>query len=325
MSKILGIGNALTDVLATLDNDDILHQLGLPKGGMTHIDGATYQRIRDLFSTIPTTVSVGGSVANSCRAMAHLGMNVGFLGKVGNDSYGHLYAKSLTDVGAENCMVVSRELPSGVCCAFISADGERTFADFMGASLDLNVHDVSSATLQDYQYLFLEGYLVQDHEFILNAARMARDEGLKVMMDVASYNIIMADREFSYMLVRDYVDIVFANEDEARALTGKEPEEALQELAQMCEVAVVKVGAHGSLVKRGEEQVHVDAVQVDQVLDTTGAGDYFSAGFLCGLLGGMPLKRCAEIGSVVSAEEIQVIGTQLTEDKWKEIKEKIAI
>jgi len=325
MSKILGLGNALTDVLATLQHDDILHALGFPKGGMIHIDEDSYQRVQDFFNKVPTTISTGGSVANSCRAMARLGMKVGFIGKVGNDHFGQLYAQSLTEVGVDNCLIVSDTLPSGVCCAFITPDGERTFADHMGASLSLRAEEIRSEVLMEYQYLFLEGYLVQDHQLIQGAAQMAKQLGLKVVMDLASYNIIKSDKDFCYLLVRDYVDIVFANEEEAKALTGKEPEDALQELSQLCDIAVVKVGSRGSYVKRGEEQVHVDAVLVDQVLDTTGAGDHFAAGFLYGLLGGLSLEQCAQVGSIVSTEVIQVIGTKLSEDKWKEIKEKVVI
>ena len=130
-----------------------------------------------------------------------------------------------------------------------------------------------------YTYLFIEGYLVQDHDMILRAIELAKEAGLQICLDMASYNIVEQDHDFFSLLINKYVDIVFANEEEAKAFTGKEPEEALDVIAKMCSIAIVKLGARGSLIRKGTEEVHVHAVTVDRVIDTTGAGDYFAAGF----------------------------------------------
>lgn len=320
MDKILGLGNALTDVSAALKKDDILKEIGLPKGGMVHIDTVTFERLMQILERLEHTVTPGGSVANSCRAMARLGMPTGFIGKVGRDQMGLLYAQSLTSVGVENRLITSETLPSGVCCAFISEGGERTFADHMAASLDLCAEDLTEERMQGYQYLFLEGYLVQNHALIERAAVLAKELGMKVVMDMASYNIILEDLDFSRFLVEHYVDVVFANEEEAKALTGVEPEEALHALAQRVETAVVKVGAKGSLVQRGKEVWRVPAVRVEQVVDTTSAGDHFAAGFLCGMLQGKPMDRCAEMGARLSAYAIQVMGTVIPENIFSGIR-----
>lgn len=322
MDKILGIGNALTDVSVILKSDDILTELGLPKGGMVHIGDELFERIQQTISLLDTTVTPGGSIANSCRAMGHLGVPVGFIGKIGQDKVGNLYAKSLTDVGAKNLLVVSPTLSSGVCTSFISEDGERTFADHMGASIDLNAEDLRPSMFDGYQYLFLEGYLVQNHELIEQAAKMGKKAGMKVVMDLASYNIIQVDLEFCTYLVQEYIDIVFANEKEAKAFTGFEPYEAASKLTQCCEVAVVKIGSKGSLIATKDQMLEVPAQRVECV-DSTSAGDYFAAGFLHGLVNGYSLKQCAEIGSIIAAEAVQVIGTELPADKWIEIKHKI--
>ena len=320
MDKILGLGNALTDISAVLKADGILQDMGLPKGGMTHIGTATFQTLMGVLEKLEHTVIPGGSVANSCRAMGRLGMRTAFIGKVGRDDFGELYAQSLTTDGVENRLITSDTLPSGVCCAFISEGGERTFADHMAASLDLRAEDLTSGRMQGCDCLFLEGYLVQNHALIERAAVLVKEQGMKVAMDMASYNIILADLDFSRHLVEHYVDVVFANEEEARALTGKEPEEALHELAALTETAVVKVGAKGSLVQRGKEVWQVPAERVAHVVDTTSAGDHFAAGFLCGMLRGERLDVCAEMGTKLSAQAIQVMGTRIPEDVFSGIK-----
>jgi sugar/nucleoside kinase (ribokinase family) len=323
MDKILGIGNALTDVSVILKSDDILTALNLPKGGMVHINDELFERIQQMIGHHHVTITPGGSIANSCRAMGHLGVPVGFIGKIGRDQIGKNYAKSLTDVSVENMMVVSPNLSSGVCTSFISHGGERTFADHMGASIDLKAEDLKPEMFNGYQYLFLEGYLVQDHASIEKGAKLAKEAGMKVAMDMASYNIILEDHDFCTYLVEKYIDIIFANEEEAKALTGLGPYEAARELTEYCEIVVVKIGAKGSLIATKDKLSEVPA-HTANCLDSTGAGDYFAAGFLYGLVNGHSLSQCAEIGSITAAEVVQVIGTELTEEKWAIIKHKIA-
>lgn len=323
MDKILGLGNALTDVSVILKNDDILTALHLPKGGMIHISDELYRKIQQMIGQHHVTITPGGSIANSCRAMGHLGVPVGFIGKVGHDKVGQNYAKSLTDVGVENMMVLSPTLSSGVCTSFISQEGERTFADHMGASIDLKAEDLQPEMFKGYQYLFLEGYLVQNHELIERGAIMAKEAGMKVVMDMASYNIIQEDHDFYTNLVDKYIDIIFANEKEAKAFTGLEPYEAAKKLTDYCKIVIVKIGEKGSLIATKEQFSEVPAQTVN-CLDSTGAGDYYAAGFLYGLINGHSLSQCAEIGSIIAAEVVQVIGTELPQEKWIEIKHKIA-
>jgi sugar/nucleoside kinase (ribokinase family) len=323
MDKILGIGNALTDVSVILRSDDILTELGLPKGGMVHIDDELYKRIQQMIGQHQVTITPGGSIANSCRAMGHLGVPIGFIGKVGRDKIGELYAKSLTDVGVKNMLVISPILSSGVCTSFISQGGERTFADHMEASIDLRAEDLNPAMFKGYQYLFLEGYLVQNHELIEQGAKMAKEANLKIAMDLASYNIILEDHDFCTYLVEKYIDILFANEEEAKAFTGFGPYEAAKELTHHCDIVVVKMGAQGSLIATKEQLSEVPALTAN-CIDSTGAGDYFAGGFLFGIVNGYNLSQCAKIGSIMAAEIVQVVGTELSQEKWTEIKHKIA-
>lgn len=324
MDKIIGLGNALVDVLATLKNDEILTEMQLPKGSMTLINEDKLQKINEYFDQMETHLATGGSAGNAIRGMACLGAATGFIGKINNDFYGNFFRDSLLERGTEANLLLSNTLPSGVASTFISKDGERTFGTYLGAAATLKAEELSLDMFKGYAYLFIEGYLVQDHDMILRAIELAKEAGLQICLDMASYNIVAEDFDFFSLLINKYVDIVFANEEEAKAFTGEEPEEALDIIAKMCSIAVVKIGARGSLIRKGTEVVRVQAIPVEKVLDTTGAGDYFAAGFLYGLTCGYSLEKCAKIGSILSWNVIQVIGAELPETNWERIKKEIS-
>ena len=323
MDKIIGLGNALVDVLATFESDEVLTEVGLPRGSMTLIDEDKLHTIDEYFKGMQVHMATGGSAGNAIGALARLGAFTGFVGKVGNDAYGEFLKKSLKRRGTEAKLLVSSSLPTGVASTFISQDGERTFATYLGAAATLKAEELSLDMFKGYTYLFVEGYLVQDHNMILRAIELAKEAGLQVCLDMASYNVVNEDRDFFFMLMNKYVDIVFANEDEARSFVGKEPEEALKELAGVCSIAVVKLGARGSLVRKGSEVLKVDALPVRKVIDTTGAGDYFAAGFLYGLTCGYPLEKCGRIASLLSSKVIQVVGAELSPARWRTIRQNI--
>ena len=325
MDKIIGLGNALVDVLATLDNDDLLRELDLPKGGMTLIDGDRLERVNSRLEHMPTHRATGGSASNTIAALAALGTPTAFIGQVGRDSYGDFFRHCLQGRGTDDHLIVSQTLPSGVATTFISPDGERTFATHLGAAAALRADDLKAELFEGCHTLYVEGYLVQDHDLILQAIRLAKAAGLQVCLDLASYTVVREERNFFHQLLTQYANIVLANEEEARAFTEREPEGALVELAGLCGMAVVKVGSRGALLRRGSEEACVPAQTVSHVVDTTGAGDFFAAGLLYGLACGFPLERCGRIGAKTAAEVIQVIGTTLPSSKWEEIKEWIEI
>ena len=209
MDKIIGLGNALVDVLATLDSDEILTKMDLPKGSMTLIDEDKLLKINEEFSRMKTHLATGGSAGNAIRGMAQLGAGTGFIGKINNDSYGNFFRESLLKHGTEADLLVSDTLPSGVASTFISPDGERTFGTYLGAASTLKAEELSLEMFKGYTYLFIEGYLVQEHDMILRAIELAKEAGLQVCLDMASYNIVAGDHEFFSLLVNKYVDIVF--------------------------------------------------------------------------------------------------------------------
>ena len=323
MKRIIGIGNALVDVLAMLQNDELLNAFGLSRGSMTLIGDEEQGRIQECFAALDVQRATGGSAGNTMLALANLGMLPGFIGTVGNDSTGRFFADNCAEKGIRPYLV---ELPhqSGIAYTFISPGGERTFATYLGAAAMMEAGYLKEAMFEGYDYLYVEGYLVQNHALILRAVELAKSMGLKVCLDLASYNIVEADKEFFTLLVREYVDIVFANEEEARAFTGAESEEALEQLHELCEVTVVKLGAKGALLMKGDEKVMVEAMPVDRVVDTTAAGDFYAAGVMYGLVQGLGLRQCAEVGTLLAGHVIQTIGTKLTADTWDSIKQEIA-
>lgn len=319
MDKIIGMGNALVDVLVKIDDDSLLEKLHLPKGSMQLIQEDTLSEIRKYTSGMKIHRSTGGSAGNTVCALAALGANPGFIGKVGQDETGAFFGDTLRQRGV-NALLATCDLPSGIASTFISTDGERTFGTYLGAAATLRAEDLSRKMFAGYNYLYIEGYLLQDHDLMLRAVQLAKEEGLQVCLDMASYNVVEAERDFFDQLIVKYVDIVFANESEALAYTGKAPHEALEEIASKCSIAVVKTGKEGSLVKKGTEVIQLLSCPVDNVLDTTGAGDFYAAGFMYGLTCGYSLEKCVQISTILATAVIQEVGTTLPAKKWDEIK-----
>jgi len=319
MDKIIGMGNALVDVLVRIDDDSLLEKLHLPKGSMQLIQEDTLSEIRKYTSGMKIHLSTGGSAGNTVCALAALGANPGFIGKVGQDETGTFFGDTLRQRGV-NALLATCDLPSGIASTFISTDGERTFGTYLGAAATLRAEDLSRKMFAGYNYLYIEGYLLQDHDLMLRAVQLAKEEGLQVCLDMASYNVVEAERDFFDQLIVKYVDIVFANESEALAYTGKAPHEALEEIASKCSIAVVKTGKEGSLVKKGTEVIQLLSCPVDNVLDTTGAGDFYAAGFMYGLTCGYSLEKCVQISTILATAVIQEVGTTLPAKKWDEIK-----
>lgn len=323
MKKILGIGNALVDILVQLPNDEPLHKLELPKGSMQLIDQTTMKRISDATSLLEKHVATGGSASNTSVALARLGCNVGFIGKVGHDELGSFYSDDLTNNNVTPHLLKS-DLPSGRCNVLISTDSERTMATYLGAAVTLNADDLNIETFRQYDILHIEGYLVQNYDLITRAGQLAKEAGLTVSIDLASYNIVAENINFLQNFVAKYVDIVFANEEEATAFTQLPAEQAVHSIAQQASLAIVKVGAKGSYIKQGDTLLHIPAEKVKPI-DTTGAGDVYAAGFLYGYANNLPLSRCAEIGTLCAAQVIEEIGAKITPERWQKIHDKLKV
>lgn len=317
MKKVLGLGNALVDIMTQLDHDQYLTAFELPKGSMTLVDAHRSKKIYDDTIHLQKTVRSGGSASNTIHGLANLGVETGFIGKIGRDEMGKVFHDDMISAGI-NAHLSQDHISTGRAIALISPDTERTFATYLGAAVEMNHNDLDSEIFSQYDLFHIEGYIVQNHALLESALKLAREKGMKISLDLASYNVVEANRDFLEEMLRKYVDIVFANEEEARSLTGKEPEEALEELAGMCEIAVVKVGRHGSLAKTGNSKFEIGVIPVKSV-DTTGAGDLYASGFLFGLVNGYELEKCGRIGAILAGKVIEVIGPKIDETRWKEV------
>ncbi len=319
MTKVIALGNALTDMLVNLRDDAVLDAFGLAKGSMTLVDSARQKEISQFVAGLPYTLSLGGSAGNTIRALSRLGVETGFVGKVGRDATGDFYDSALVNLGIRPFVFRGSE-HSGRCVSLVSADGERTMVTFLGAALELAADDVVADILSGYDCLYLEGYSVQNRTMIEHTAALAHRLGMVVAIDLASFNVVEQNLEFLRGLVRDYVDIVFANEAEAQAFTGEvEPLNGLQRISEMVDLAVVKIGVGGAIIKRGEEVVHVGIMKAARRVDTTGAGDFYAAGFLYGLCNGLDLRQCGTVGAIAAGKVIEVVGTTFGDDVWGEI------
>ncbi len=316
--SILGIGNALVDILVSTEDDFIINDLNLPKGGMTLVDRELSSAIQQKISHLKSKISTGGSVANAINGIAGLGIDCGYLGSIGKDELGLLFESNMKDKDIFTFLKQS-DLPTGCAVSFISPDRERTFATYLGAAVELNQEDVLPAYFEGYDIFLIEGYLVINQPLIMASASRAKAEGLTIALDLASYNVVESNMNTLNELVDNYIDILFANEEEAKAFTGLVPEEALDSIARRCDIAVVKVGKDGAFIKQGNHKIHVPAV-ADRVIDTTGAGDYFAAGFLAGYAKGYDLEICGKLGSLLASRVIGTIGAELTDIDWQEIK-----
>jgi len=321
MTKILGIGNALVDILARLETDQTLEEFSLPKGSMQLVDAERSRKILTGISHLDKKISSGGSAANTIHGLARLGVDTGFIGTVGKDRWGDLFRNDMESHRIEPILFKS-ESESGRAVALISPDSERTFATYLGAAIELAPQQITRDHFKGYSIFHMEGYLVQNHDLVLKAFQMAKGENLKISLDLASYNVVEEHLDFLQEIADQYVDIVFANEEEAKSFTGKPPVEALNHLAEMCEIAVVKIGSAGSLVKRQQDVYNIGIIQVDSV-DTTGAGDLYASGFLFGLVNNYPLKQCGEIGALLSGKVIEVIGAKMEDSQWEKILDRL--
>lgn len=318
--RVLGLGNALVDVLTKLESDDFLHQLNLLKGGMQLIDTARRSDILTCIASFEQKQTAGGSASNTLSALAQMGIKSGFIGKIGDDDFGKLYKHDMIKMGVKPHFVETLGQASGTAMALISPDGERTFGTYLGASATLSKENLQAEVFAQYNYLYVEGYLVQNYELIEAAMHMAKSLGMQVAIDAASYNVVEDNRDFFLYLIENYVDILFANEEEAKALGASSVEEALPLLREKVDTVVVKLGAQGAIACRGQDCVRVPALPA-RLVDATAAGDYFAAGFLYGMSISQNLDLCARLGALFASQVIEVIGTRLEDKNWEHIKE----
>jgi sugar/nucleoside kinase (ribokinase family) len=309
---VIGIGNALVDVLSH-ESDEFLHRHGLVKGTMQLIDEA---RARDLYDAMGPAVEVsGGSAANTVVGVASFGGRAHYVGKVGDDQLGEVFAHDLRSTGVGYDLPAARRGPStGRCLIMVTPDAQRTMNTFLGASVHLGPHDINAELIASAKILYLEGYLFdrpQAQEAFRVAAGIARTSHRLVALTLS--DPICVDRhrdEFRALVDRD-VDVLFANEAEIRSLYEVDDfDAALQRVRRRSGIAALTRSARGSVVVAGDDVHVIDAHPIDAWVDTTGAGDLYAAGFLFGLSRDLDPASCGRLGSLAAAEVISHVGAR---------------
>jgi len=316
---IIGIGSPIVDAIALVE-ESFVAQIDGDKGGMVLVDAPT---ITGLIESLPqaAVAAPGGSAGNTLFALARMGASTSFLGKTGNCTEGSFYRDSFAQLGGDASRFKIGAVPNGRCLSLVTPDGERTMRTDLGAAMTLAPEEISAADFAGCAHAHIEGYLLFNEALMRRVLESAKEAGCTISLDLASFEVVNATKTILPELLRDYVDIVFANEEEGNAFTSiteDYPAMALK-LAELCDIAAVKVGAHGSYVAHAGKVEKIEPMHAAHVIDTTGAGDLWAAGFLYGWSQKRPLAESAKIGSILGAAVVQEQGSVLPEHVWDDI------
>lgn len=309
---VAGIGNAIVDVLSQAE-DSFLNAQELPKGGMTLIDGA---RAEALYGDMgPGREVSGGSAANTLAGLASMGGKGAFIGKVRNDQLGGIFRHDIRATGvAFETPPATDGAPTARCLIFVTPDAQRTMGTYLGACVDLGPEDIDEAMIAGAKVTYLEGYLwdpPRAKEAFVKASKVAHDAGRKVALSLSDPFCVERHREEFRDLVDGHVDLLFANESEICSLYQVETfDEALQAVRGSCEMAALTRSDKGAVILEDGTAHVVDAEPVDRLVDTTGAGDLYAAGFLFGYTQGKPAFDCGRMGAIAAAEVISHFGAR---------------
>ena len=324
MAKVIGLGNALVDIMTSLENDQILSDIKFPKGSMQLVDADKSKEILNLTANLKSSLASGGSAANTIHGIARLGMDCAFVGSIGADEYGNIFKQDLIKSHITPKLFESKT-ETGRAVAMVSPDSERTFATYLGAAVDLSANHITPELFKGYDMLHIEGYLVFNEELIEKSVKTAKEAGLEVSLDLASFNVVDAKLEFLQRISKEYVDIIFANEEEAKSFTGQDdPEKALQIIAEYAKVSIVKIGKEGSMILKDGQTTRVGIIKAT-ALDTTGAGDLYAAGFLFAYLNNLGLENAGKIGALLAGKVIEEMGAQIKDTVWSDILSQVKV
>ncbi|WP_031551244.1 adenosine kinase [Parvularcula oceani] len=307
---VIAVGNAIVDVLGHTD-DAFLAKHDVPKGGMVLIDTAKAEEITGALAA--TAEVAGGSAGNSVACLASLGGRARFVGKVGDDALGEVYRTSMREIGVAFDTGVHDSIPTGRCLISVTPDAERSMATFLGAAGHVAPGDVAEDEIKSAAVTYLEGYLFESYDprdAFAKASKAAREAGGKVALTLCDKGVVERQYDGLMAFLKEGVDLLFANEDEAMALTKTDTvDAAVEALRGLVPFAAVTRSEHGSIVFGPDaEPEAVPAVMPEQLVDTTGAGDAYAGGFLYGFTRDWPLAKCAQLGSLAASEVISHMG-----------------
>lgn len=309
------------DILAHVEDSFLKQHVAGEKGGMVLVDDADIvallHRIGDRVAMMP-----GGAAANTTLGATKLGLRTAYLGKIGGDVTAEHYLANFTAAGGDASRFKRATLPNGRCLSMVTPDGQRTMRTHLGAAMTLHPDEVTLADFRGCRHAHIEGYLLFNPALADKVMATARAAGCTISLDLASFEVVNVARDWIFQQLREGVHIVFANEDEAKALFQQERdyETYARDLAQFGGIAAVKMGKDGAWVASGSDLHRVFPVSVERVVDTTGAGDAWAAGFLYGHLRGKSLAVAGAIGSMMGAETVQHLGASIPDVHWPRLR-----
>jgi sugar/nucleoside kinase (ribokinase family) len=322
---LIGVGSPIMDLTAQVP-EAFLRNVPGEKGGMVLVDDAEMGRIVSLLPS-PPSYSTGGSAANATFNAARLGLRTAFVGKVGNDSLARTYAERFAEIGVDISRFKRGSVANARCLAMVTPDAQRTMRTNLGAAMTLSPGEISADDFRGAQHAHIEGYLVFNQalaDAVLHAARVA---GCTISLDLSSFEVVNASREWMFKQFGHGIDIVFANEDEIRALypdTEDDYKDLAEDLASHGVIAAVKMGRDGSWVATRDEIHRNPPIHLTDAIDTNGAGDAWAAGFLYGYLRNLPLDQCGSIASIMGSETVRHLGPLIPDSAWPAVRGRIS-
>lgn len=318
---LIGIGSPIMDVLAHVTDSFLQENVPGAKGGMVLVDDAD---IAGLLAKIGSKVAItpGGSAANTTLGATRLGLKTTFLGKLGSDQTAQAYQTNFTAAGGDGSRFKRAALPNGRCLSLVTPDSQRTMRTHLGAAMTLSPDEVTPADFQNIRHAHIEGYLMFNPALAQKVVTTARAAGCTISLDLASFEVVGIARDWILGQLKEGVHIVFANEDEIRALFQKESsyDAYARQLAGYGGIAAVKMGKDGAWIARGNELHRIEPVKAERVVDTTGAGDAWAAGFLYGHLRGQSLANAGALGSLLGSETVQHLGPSIPDTHWPRLR-----
>ncbi len=319
--QVYGIGNVLIDIVSNAEDED-LRRLGLDKGIMKLVAGEERDRIIEFTNLSESQYHCGGSAPNTIITLAQLGVKTALSGKIGNDDFGRIYQEQLYKHGVKSYLSHA-EGNTGSSIILVTPDSERTMNTSLENNQRYSPSDIQEDEIRKADYLYFTGYMwdtENQKNALLKAIQIAEESGTKIVFDAADPFAVRRSNGGFYNLIEKHFDIVLCNAEEARLMFDNEDLDFCSEkLASICEIAVVKNGAKGSVVKSGGKKFKIPVYKVDAI-DTTGAGDIYAAGFLYGLCNGKTLEECGNIASKLAAGIVEQTGAQFSEERIVEVK-----
>jgi len=315
--ELLGIGNPIMDIIAQVDDDFLRQHVAGEKGGMVLVDDADIARLLTKLGSA-VAMAPGGSAANAVLGATKLGLRTTYVGKTGGDKTAEDYRANFISAGGDGGRFKRTNLPNGRCLSMVTPDGQRTMRTHLGAAMTLSPDEITVEDFRGARHAHIEGYLLFNPALADKVARTARAAGCSLSLELSSFEVVNVARDWILGQLKEGVQIVFANEDEARALFQTEApyEEYARRLAAFGGIAAVKIGKDGAWVAQGSDLHRIAPVKVDRVADTTGAGDAWAAGFLHAHLRGKSPAVAGALGSAVGAECVQHFGAAIPDTSW---------